>query len=326
NGDIGNSSNSNSSRIYFNNGDFSFSENTGIVFPSVGSQSNFVSADYTGNGELDFLISGRLQPYTELLFSTSIFENSGNLSLFENTTTGIFNYSFNDIEIGDFDNDNDVDVFVIKSDLSNIYTNQSMIQNTAPSSPLNLNTTVMNSDVVLNWSAATDNESPTEQLTYNLYVGTAIGTTDIMSPMSDLNSGYRKVVGIGNSQYKNQAVLKNLPNGTYYWAVQSIDNQYQGSTFSTEQTFTINNLNTDEFETNLSVQYYPNPVKTYLTISSTHFIERVTINTVLGEILNTSSSGNLKDFEIDLTNYNTGIYFINLQSGYGAKMIKIMKE
>jgi hypothetical protein len=74
----------------------------------------------------------------------------------------------------------------------------------------------MDSNVVMNSSFSADNESPQKQLTYNIYVGTASGIADIVSPMSDLNTGYRKVVGIGNSQYKNQTILNDLPNGIYY--------------------------------------------------------------------------------------------------------------
>jgi hypothetical protein len=78
-----------STKMYFNTFGFSFSENTDTVFTAVGDDSNFVSADYTGNGELDYLVVGRVLPFTQLLFSASLLENSGNLTLTENTTTGI---------------------------------------------------------------------------------------------------------------------------------------------------------------------------------------------------------------------------------------------
>ena len=315
-----------STKMYLNTGSFIFNENTSIGLTSVGDFANIVSADYTGNGELDFLVSGRLQPYTQLLFSTSIFENSGNLSLVENTTTGILNNAFNAIEIGDFDNDHDVDLFVLRSDASSTYTNQSSIQNTVPNPPLNLSSSVTASNVVLNWSNSSDNESPAKQLTYNICVGTASGITDVVSPMSNLNTGYRKVVGIGNYQYKNLAVLENLPNGTYYWAVQSIDNQYEGSVFSIEQTFTINNLGLEEFDNDVSVKYYPNPISNRLIISSNRAIEKVTINSILGKKLDTILISELTDFKIDFTNYNSGIYFISLQSSRGQEMIKVIKR
>jgi hypothetical protein len=315
-----------STKMYLNVGDFTFNENTSVGFIDVGDQANVVSADYNGNGQLDFLISGRLQPYTELLFSTSIFENTGVLSYTQNNTTGISDSTFNAIKIGDFDNDHDVDIFVLRSDTSRTYTNQSSVQNTVPNSPLNLSASVLDSSVTLNWDFSTDNESPQKQLTYNLYVGTASGTTDIVSPMSNLNTGYRTVVSIGNSQYKNQAILENLPNGTYYWAVQSIDNQYEGSAFSMEETFTIDNLGLDEFETQLTVQFYPNPVSDKLTISCNELVQKVTIINVLGEKLKTISINDLTDFKIDLTNYESGIYFISLESFHGEEVIEVIRK
>lgn len=316
-----------STKMYLNNGSFIFNENTSIGLTSVGDSANIVSADYNGNGELDLLISGRLQPYTQLLFSTSIFENSGNLTLVENTSTGILNNAFNAIEIGDFDNDHDTDIFVLKNNVSNTYTNQSSIQNTIPNPPLSLSSSVTGSNVVLSWNDSTDNETPTNQLTYNVYVGTASGTTDVVSPMSNLNTGYRKVVGIGNSQYKNQMILENLPDGNYYWAVQSIDNQYEGSLFSVEQTFSINDrLSLDEFDDKVSVKYYPNPVNDRLMISSNQNIEKVAISSFTGQTLNTLSIEDLTSFYVDFTDFDSGIYFVSLFSSKGKDVVKVVKK
>lgn len=316
-----------STKMYLNNGSFIFNENTSIGLTSVGDSANIVSADYNGNGELDLLVSGRLQPYTQLLLSTSIFENSGNLTLVENTSTGILNNAFNAIEIGDFDNDHDTDIFVLKNDVSNTYTNQSNIQNTIPNPPLSLSSSVTGSNVVLSWNDSTDSETPTNQLTYNIYVGTASGTTDVVSPMSNLNTGYRKVVGIGNSQYKNQMILENLPDGNYYWAVQSIDNQYEGSLFSVEQTFSINDrLSLDEFDDKVSVKYYPNPVNDRLMISSNQNIEKVAISSFTGQTLNTLSVDNLTSFYIDFADFDSGIYFVSLFSSKGKDVVKVIKK
>ncbi len=322
----GNTDTGDSTKMYLNTGNFIFNENTSLGLTSVGDSANIVSADYTGNGELELLISGRLQPYTQLLYSTSIFENSGNLTFVENTSTGILDSSFNAIEIGDFDNDHDTDVFVLNGNVSKTYKNQSSVQNAIPNPPTNLSSSVTGSDVALNWTDASDNESPSNQLTYNIYVGTTSGTTNIVSPMSNITTGYRKIVGIGNTQYKNMAVLKNLPNGTYYWAVQSIDNQYEGSLFSDEQTFTINNLSIEEFDDKVSVKYYPNPVKDRLMISSIQNIEKVTISSITGLIVNSLSINDLTNFNIDFTNFNSGIYLVSLFSGKGKEVVKVIKN
>ena len=55
--------------------------------------------------------------------------------------------------------------------------------------------------------------------------------------MSD-STGYRKVVNLGNTNHNNWTI-KGLAGGTYYWSVQTLDNNFAGSNFSSEQTFTI---------------------------------------------------------------------------------------
>ena len=58
-----------------------------------------------------------------------------------------------------------------------------------------------------------------------------------MSPMADVSNGYRKVAALGNTNHNNSWELKDLPNGTYYWSVQAVDNAFAGSAFSAEGVF-----------------------------------------------------------------------------------------
>jgi hypothetical protein len=308
--------NSNSTSIYLNTNNLIFTLFTEGAFISSTYISNMVSADYNGNGELDILYAAN---------DSYLYVNSGNMSYSFNALA-IDNSNFTDVEVGDFDNDNDIDLFIAGIPSSRTHINQVAIANTQSLAPSVFSSTVINSDVTLNWNLGTDSETENTQLSYNLYVGTSSGSTDIVTPMSNLRTGNRKIVTIGNMQYKNEAVLSNLPNGTYYWAVQSIDNQYKGSTFSTEQTFTIDNLDVEEFGSKLLVQYTPNPVSDQLTISSNNFIEKMTISSALGEKLNTIMVGELTDFEIDFTSYDSGIYFVSLRSNQGEKIIKIIKR
>ncbi|MDD1469482.1 VCBS repeat-containing protein, partial [Dolichospermum sp. ST_sed5] len=57
--------------------------------------------------------------------------------------------------------------------------------------------------------------------------------------MSDRSTGYRRIVSLGNTNHDTTWTIKGLENGTYYWNVQSIDNSFAGSSFSSEQSFTI---------------------------------------------------------------------------------------
>src|SRR6185436_21097888 len=86
---------------------------------------------------------------------------------------------------------------------------------------------------------ATDPETPQNGLSYNFYMGTSSNTEDIASCLSDISTGKRKVVKVGNAQYSTSWDIRNLPSGTYYWRVQSIDNNFAGSPFSVEDSFEV---------------------------------------------------------------------------------------
>jgi hypothetical protein len=61
--------------------------------------------------------------------------------------------------------------------------------------------------------------------------------------MSDLGSGFRRVVQLGNAQQRRWWTL-NLPpdSGPYYWSVQAVDGAFAGSEFAAEEMFTLDFL------------------------------------------------------------------------------------
>ncbi len=93
--------------------------------------------------------------------------------------------------------------------------------------------------IKLNWSAATDDHTPSTGLNYNIRVGSSSGGVDIVSPEADPVTGRRLVVDIGNAQERLFSLLTNLTGGTYYWSVQAIDTAFAGGAFATEATFVI---------------------------------------------------------------------------------------
>lgn len=305
-------------KIYLNNDEFSFTEYQETYIQPGNILSNIVTADYTGNGELDLLVSDS---------GIYIYSNDGDMTFTLNTSssTGLNESYLNDIDAGDFDNDGDIDVFLIKSNSSKIYSNQSTIQNSAPTSPSNLISNVVDSEVILNWDFASDNESPSGQLTYNLYVGTSSGSTDVLTPMANLNTGYRKVVHVGNMQYKNEATLKNLPSGTYYWSVQSLDNQYAGSVFAPEQTFVIDNLSIDEYTFNNKINVFPNPSQDELNIESKIKVNNIVLYDVTNkEVLKLKA--NSTSFRLDISNLTKGLYFLKMNTDTGEDIFKVIKK
>ncbi|MDH5604242.1 MAG: FG-GAP-like repeat-containing protein, partial [Cyclobacteriaceae bacterium] len=81
---------------------------------------------------------------------------------------------------------------------------------------------------IFSWDDATDKETPSEGLTYNLYVYS--GTKSILIPASDLTTGKLKTMDFGfvsDTTYK----IINLPDETYQWGVQTVDQGYNSSQF-----------------------------------------------------------------------------------------------
>ncbi len=93
--------------------------------------------------------------------------------------------------------------------------------------------------VKLNWSPASDDNTPASGLTYAVGIGTKPGKTDILEPNASLTTGKRKTPEAGNAG-KNISLTVLLKPGTYYWASQSIDASNTGSKFSGNKVIQVN--------------------------------------------------------------------------------------
>ena len=81
-------------------------------------------------------------------------------------------------------------------------------------------------------------------------------------------------------------------------------------------------INESDFS-NLTV--YPNPVKDMLQINNSSIITTIEVSSILGKQLLSKSVDNLST-EIDLSTFSSGVYFVNIKSNTGEKIIKILKE
>jgi hypothetical protein len=91
---------------------------------------------------------------------------------------------------------------------------------------------------MLQWGPGNDAETSATGLTYNLRVGTTPGGSEIVSPHSS-SAGYRRLVALGNAGESRMYHLRGLtPGTTYYWAVQSVDSGFVGSSFAVGGNFT----------------------------------------------------------------------------------------
>ncbi len=138
-----------------------------------------------------------------------------------------------DIAIGDYDSDGDMDI-VIAGEYENSGTLK-LYRNDG---------TVSGCDYTIDFSSRIGSPIPAEYipagLSYNMRVGTALGSEDVMAGNSDLGTGERRIVARGNVDSNTSWMLRGLtPGQTYYYAVQTVDGAYVGSAWSQEQSFTV---------------------------------------------------------------------------------------
>ena len=122
--------------------------------------------------------------------------------------------------------------------VSLLFVNQNLTSNTPPAAPGTLQAVSQGDSVLLYWDPATDAETSSRSLTYQLRVGTAPDTADVVHPESFLISGTRKVMQPGRYA-TNRAVTRRLAEGRYYWSVQAIDASGIASPFAPVQSFDI---------------------------------------------------------------------------------------
>ncbi len=310
--------------IYDNQGDGTFTQSPNVIDNFRKQPVSF--ADVDNNGLSDIFIAGK-EDDVEDDFNTRIYLNDGSLVSED--------LEFVNLQIhgkaawGDYDNDNDLDFIISGYSWYNgmqhkFYQNQTTNPNSLPQAPDNLQSVVDQNSVTLSWDNATDNETPQAGLTYNIYVGSSPENIDVVTPFSDIQTGFRKIVKIGNANLNTSMVINNLDNGTYYWSVQTIDNAYAGSEFSTEQTFTIAATNISNINTSDKINIYPNPSNGIFTIENLTGFQNLLgleITDITGKTIPTMEHAPL---QIDISNQPKGIYFIKIQTETGIYTEKII--
>jgi len=314
------------SRIYRNNGDETFTDiDADLPGVALGSAR---WGDLDQNGALDVMLTG---------FNTSaVFRNINGLFLPVNA--GLIPLNTSSTAWADFDNDGDLDILLTGSSpqgaITEIYRNSTgsneFIANTPPTVPDDMQVLVSECSVSFSWMAATDEETPDEAITYNLSIGTYSGGEDILSSMSNLDTGFRKIPTRGNMGVNTEFVMNGLPEGTYYWRVQAVDGAFVASPFSEELNFNITNVSAEDTVTSPSVTElhgnYPNPFNPETTIRFSLNVDqkvKLTIYNIAGQKVATIVDDLLTSGEhsvvwnarsVDNNRISSGIYFYRLQT------------
>ena len=231
------------SKIYKNNGNGTFSEQTNI---SINGQDGGGVAwgDYDNDGNSDILISGSTYINTTYYPMSKVFKNNGNNTFTDQGGISLLNLYHSAVAWGDYNNDGMLDILLTGYDgtfrYTKLYKNTFTTPNLSPSVPTNLQYDSINN--LIKWNTSTDDHTPTPAITYNLAIGTAGNPNKVKSAQSDLSTGYRYVPAMGNQQLDTFCIL----NYTYcnfdsihYAEVQAVDNGFKGSAFSNVISFKV---------------------------------------------------------------------------------------
>jgi|GEM_PF-877336 len=225
------------SKIFRNNGDNTFTEQVNIPLEGV-YLSSAQWGDFNNDGSNDIIISGW---NTSEIDVTKFYKNNGD-NTFSNIDVPLQPVRVSSVAAADYNNDGALDVIVsglsASGRFTKLYRNHQSVTNSPPISPANLMSNVGNGIVNFSWYKSSDDHTPQIGLHYNIAIGTSPGNYNILSPMSDVGTGKRRISRIGNCQ-SNNWYIKGLQPGTYYWTVQAIDGSYLGSQFAQEQSFSV---------------------------------------------------------------------------------------
>lgn len=278
-------------------------------------KSRAVVGDYDNDGDPDVLLNAN--------GGASIFNNNrGKIAEEKLDISGAGSVTW-----ADYDGDGDLDIIITGAG-SKVLSNTTAIKNTAPSVPENLMFEVADDTVKLSWNPSTDAQTPSPSLTYNVRIGTSAGASDILSANADLSTGKLKILANGNAGYKTRLLLQGLPNGTYFWQVQAVDNSFLGSPFSAEAQFEVitslvSNEIIEDLPTKVALeQNYPNPFNPSTTISYSVPKEAnvsLQVFDITGRLVGTlvqqrKAAGN-HTIAFDAQNLSSGVYIYRLQIG-----------
>ncbi|MDX2285615.1 MAG: FG-GAP-like repeat-containing protein [Bacteroidia bacterium] len=245
----GNDNGTRITEVYVNNGSGSFTPaNAGL---NGIEQGRAVWGDYNNDGWLDILLSGKdgngtanaaTQLYANNQFGGFTLDVTASLTL-QNVNNG------SRVAFGDYNSDRRLDIVLCGQQNGNtpvfrLYTSLSLAANTTPAAPSALQSAVAGSSVLLKWSApASTGATLRRGLSYNYYIGTASADDNIAPAQANIapasaSNGYRRIAAVGavNDTF---LTVSDLDPGVYFWSVQTVDNDFEGSVFAAEQTFTI---------------------------------------------------------------------------------------
>jgi PKD repeat protein/predicted nucleotidyltransferase len=232
------------SKIYHNNGNNTFTEETGTSLTGIYNGS--VSwGDYNNDGLLDILLIG--DSGSNYVFK--IYLNNGNHKFIDQTFIQLPGAIACSASSADYDNDGDLDILIsgytgaLSSKIyrNNLYMKAGRIKsNMRPNAPTGLASEITPGIVKLSWNSVTNDETSPINMSYNLKCKLKNEPNWKIAPEA-LANGNRSLINLGNTQLNRNYIIKNPASGIYYWQVQAIDQSFSGSVWSGLDSVTIKN-------------------------------------------------------------------------------------
>lgn len=323
--------------IFRNNGDNTFSKHASGL-PGL-SSGNILWADFDNDGFLDILAVGNHSGNATGIAGVYR-NNNGN---FTEVKTVHPDLTYGQVSIGDFDNDFRIDILLTghnpstKKNITYVYRNLTSVINEAPVEPKGLTTTFDNAVIHFNWLEGTDSSTPSAGLSYNLRIGTFPGGDDILSPAGSGVNGFSRLPGTGNTGAGRSWHIEGLEPGLYYWSVQTVDNTFNTSEYTADNTFTFQNPlpgsgNPSTGNTNgyILMQNFPNPFNPFTNIKYEIPNEAVVIIKIFdtnGRLIDTPvneyKQAGSYSFIFSGENLSSGIYYYKIEAA-GFSLTKKM--
>lgn len=228
-------------RILFNQGNGTYLPTTITqTFPGPEPWLDFSTvswADFDSDGDVDLLVSGQWLDPNEIEGRAMVYVNTGGTftAASEPLPAPIAGNAGGAFTWFDVDGDGDLDYFVaggyevpgsggLIEARTQLFRNDAIATNGAPSPPAALQATVSGSNVVLRWNAAGDDHTPASALTYDLEVfrQAGPGSAAIRVSLEDT----RSLPQPGNISVNREWTIQGLAPGHYAFSVRAIDNAF----------------------------------------------------------------------------------------------------
>jgi hypothetical protein len=197
-------------------------------------------ADYDSDGDVDLLVSGEWLGPTDIEGRAVVYSNNGGTFTLasEPLPAPVAGNAGGAFTWFDVDGDGDLDYFVaggyyvpdgngLIEARTQLFRNDALGMNAAPTVPPGLQANVSGTDVTLSWSPATDDGTPPSAMTYELEVSGVTGGA-LGSGSGALAASGRPLPQPGNVSGNTTWTLRALEPGAYTWTVRAVDNAFNG--------------------------------------------------------------------------------------------------